>query len=108
MTLIRYDRDIKGTAEVLTQPEMHSLVDRAAEAGKAFAVSISPDAPPIGEGYIESFRVETGQTETFEGVRRAEAQLWNDSPYAAAVEWEYKHHVLGKTVDFIEKWRPGG
>lgn len=52
-------RAIKRLMARSTELEAH-LVARL-EAAKSFAVSISPDAPPIGAGYVSSFAVESAQ-----------------------------------------------
>lgn len=104
--LVRYTPDNKGTGKLLVDPQMHRLIGRAAEAAKLFAISISPDQPPYGEGYIANFEVETGLETTLARSPRATAHLRNTSDYAAAVEWRWGHHVLGRTVDFIEHWTP--
>lgn len=104
--LARYDPDHKGTGQILVSREFHQLVDRAAEAGREYAVSISPDQEPYGEGYIASFEVETGLTDVVARSPRASAILRNTSEYAAVVEWQWDHHVLARTADFIESWAP--
>lgn len=109
MALVRYEPDYRGTGELLVTPEMHHLVERAAEAGKDYAIAISPDAPPLGEGYIASFRVEAGLVDQVAGEDRATARLWNDADHAARVEWENGDHILGRTVDYLENaWFPRG
>lgn len=105
MADVTYKPDHKGIARLLVSPEMHQLVTRAAEEGKRYAVSISPDAEPYGEGYIASFRVEGGKTEKVAGSNRAAAHLVNTSPHATAVEYANGSRVLGRTVDHIESWQ---
>lgn len=100
-----YRPDHKGIAKLLVSPEMHELVTRGAEEGRRYAVSISPDAPPAGEGYIVSFRVESGLVEKVAGSRRAVARLHNDSDHAVLVEYRNDARVLGRTVDHIEAWK---
>lgn len=106
MGLVRYDPNHKEIGKFLVGPEMQRLVAKAAEAGKAYAESISPDAPPIGEGYIQAFDVETGLVKKVARNPRACARLWNRSDYASKVEWEYDYRVLGRTVDFLNTWEP--
>lgn len=103
---IRYRPDRKGIAALLISPGMQELCRRAAEEGKRYAVSISPDAPPYGAGYIASFRVEFGLVRKEAGSKRATSELWNDSDHAAAVEWRHGQRVLGRTADHIESWDP--
>lgn len=102
--MVDYRPDHKGTGELLVAPEMHRLVAAGAEAGREYAVSISPDREPYSEGYIASFEVETGRTDTIARSRRATAIVRNTAPYAAVVEWQWDHHVLARTADFIESW----
>lgn len=109
---VRYEPDHKGTGELLLSPGMHKLVGQAADAGKTFAESISPDQVPYAEGYIASFEVERGLVSSGvsgKGTARATARLVNTSKHAAAVEWRHDHHVLARTADYLENaWVPGG
>lgn len=98
----RFKPDHEGIGDLLRSPGMHDLVRDAAEYGKAYAESIAPDAPPKGQGYITRFRVESGMTEIIAKARRPVAHLVNIDPYAAAVEWEYDYHILGRTIEYIE------
>lgn len=102
---IDYKPDHRGIAALLVAPAMQSMVAQYAEAGMAYAISISPDAPPIGVGYIDSFEVDAGHVVETGGNRRAAAFLRNNAPHAAEVEWTNDSRVLGRTVDFIEKLR---
>jgi hypothetical protein len=87
---------------VLNAPWMVEEMHSRAESAKAVAVSISPDAPVIGEGYIDSFEVESG---THGGVNhdRAYAVLKNTSDHARYVEFGTEHnaahHVLTRAMD---------
>lgn len=98
---IHYEKDIRGTNDLMTGPEMVAFMAAAAENGKRFAESISPVR--TGE-YKASFRVETS---AHGGPRhnRAEARLVNDSEHSTDVEWlnHGGERILGKTVDFIER-----
>lgn len=108
MSLERYKPDHKGTGQLLVAPEMRTLMAAAGEAGKAHAISISPDREPYSAGYIASFEVDV-EVQTLAKSRRVTAILVNTAEYAAAVEWQWDHHVLGQTVDFLESsWVPGG
>lgn len=98
---VDYRKDISGTNELMTGPEMVALMAAAAEKGKEYARSISPRR--TGD-YADSFRVET----TAKGGpkhNRAEARLVNDSDHAADVEWRNHggERILGRTVDFVEE-----
>lgn len=105
---VRYRHDYSGLRTLAVGAEMHQhLIDVAFEA-KAFAVSISPDAPPYGEGYITAFEVDGVHTERHNGLRRAMAYLRNTSEHAVFVELgngtgkARGHHVLSRTADWIE------
>lgn len=100
--VVEFEPDHKGIAAMLVGPEMHRMVRHFTEHGARFAQSISPDIEPYGRGYIASFEVVSGLVTEVAGERRATAELWNTSDYAAAVEWEHDHHVLARTVDEIE------
>lgn len=102
---IDYKADHKGIAALLVAPAMMSMVAQYAEAGKEYAIGISPDAPPLGQGYISSFEVDAGHVVRTGGNRRAAALLRNNSGHAAAVEWTNGSRVLGRTVDYLEKLR---
>jgi hypothetical protein len=100
-----YRLDPAGFREhLLNAPWMVAEMRRRAEEGKAFAESIAPDAPPIGEGYIASFEVESG---TQGGVHhdRAYATLSNTSDHAVYVEFGTErneaHHVLTRALDVM-------
>lgn len=114
-----YKHDYRGVPQLAKSAEMHMmLIDQAIDA-KAFAISISPDAPPYGEGYIASFEVDAAHYETINGVKRAVAYLRNTSEHAWYVErgtdrssvtsastpspFGRGHHVLGRTIDFLER-----
>lgn len=103
MADVEYKPDHKGIAKLLVSPEMHKLVGDAARRGLPYAISISPDAPPYGEGYIAELDVETGLTVKEGGNRRAAARLVNNSDHATLVEFANGERVLGRTVDVIER-----
>lgn len=90
---------------VLNAPWMVEEMRSRAEAGKAFAVSVAPDAPPYGEGYIASFEVESG---TGGGVHhdRAYAELRNTDDAARYIEFgterTHAHHVLTRAADVMQ------
>jgi len=96
---IRYVPSFAGTRKVMTSPEMAEVMRRRAEAALPVAQSFSPRES--GE-YAGAFRVEVVRRG---GPRRnrAEARLVNDAAYARDVE--YRHRVLGRTVDQIERGR---
>lgn len=101
-----YRPDYRGTADLMRSPRMHGLVELVAYEAIPYARSISPDAPPYGEGYIASFVV-TGGTERIAKARRAVAHLTNTSDHALVVElgvgYDVGHHVLARTADHIER-----
>lgn len=118
MADVQYRHDFRGVPQLAKSSEMHMmLIDKAIEA-KEFAISISPDAPPYGEGYIASFEVDGANYETISGVKRAVAYLRNTSDHAWFVERGQRgagvtastpspfgrgHHVLSRTIDFLEQ-----
>jgi hypothetical protein len=102
MADFEYRPDHKGIGQLLVSSDMHKLVADRARAGMAYAISISPDAPPYGEGYIANFHVETGLTSKEGGSPRAAARLVNTSDHALAVEFANGERILGRTVDHIE------
>jgi hypothetical protein len=95
-------------------PEIRKALGEVAEAGKAYAESISQDFRRTGD-YADSFEV-VPLTVLWEGQHpgpRAAAQLLNSSGHAAPVEWGYAgdaaipnsgsaHRVLGRTLEFLE------
>jgi hypothetical protein len=92
---------------LLNAPWMVQLMRARAEAGKAYAESVAPDAPPYGEGYIASFEVDAG---TDGGVHRDRAygRLRNTSPHARYIEHGTEraraHHVLAAAMDVMSGW----
>lgn len=98
---MRYEPDHIGTGKLLRGDDMADVVRTVAQAGVVYAVSISPDAPPHGAGYIASFDVEV----EIQGDRQT-AVLSNSSDHAVQVEWGARghsgHHVLSRTIDLIE------
>jgi hypothetical protein len=103
---VRYKPDHKGIAALLIAPAMMNLVAQAAAEGMQYAISISPDADPYGEGYVSNFEVEAGLVVKTGGNKRAAARLVNTSPHAIHVEWTNGTRVLGRTVDHIEAGKP--
>src|SRR3954465_3792041 len=92
---------------LLNAPWMVELMKQRAEAGKAYAVSGAPDAPPYGGGYIASFEGESG---TQGGVNhdRAYAILRNTDYKAHWIEHGTErmpaHHVLISAMDVMGGW----
>jgi hypothetical protein len=100
-----YEPDHKGTGQLLVSPGMFDLVNAFADFGMRYAVSISPE--DTGD-YKDSFRVEEGHVLTMitkggHRTRRAAARIVNDAPHAPNVEWQWGYHVLGRTIDAIER-----
>lgn len=96
---ITYHGDFGGTNALMNSPAMVEAMRQRAEAGKGFAVAISPR--DTGH-YADSFEV---SARPHGGVRgdRAEGRLTNTAVYAMAVEFRNENgRVLGRTVDFIE------
>jgi len=104
----KYNLDHAAFREnLLNAPWMVQLMRRRALAGKAYAESVAPDAPPYGEGYIASFEVEAGRDG---GIHhdRAHARLRNTSDHAREVEWgterQAASHVLISAMDVMGGW----
>lgn len=102
-----YRPDFRDTARLMRSAGMGMLVIDAGFDTIPDLKAISPDAPPYGEGYVDSFGVDGGHTERIAGTKRAVAYLYNDSPHAAAVEWGNEaspggHHILSVGIDMIE------
>lgn len=104
----RYVMDHIGTGKLLRSPGMHNMVYDFAVEGMRYAKDISPRR--TGD-YRDSFRVEGGHivVMTTDGhtTHRAAARLINDSDHAADVEWRWNHHILGRTIDRIQKVKFG-
>lgn len=89
---------------VLNAPWMVEEMRQRAERGKAFAESIAPDAPPYGEGYIASFKVDAG---TNGGVHhdRAYGTLSNSDDAAVFLEFGTEkmpaQHILLRSLDVM-------
>jgi len=89
---------------LLNAPFMVEEMRGRAERGAEFARSIAPDAPPLGEGYIASFDVDSG---THGGIHkdRAYAILSNSDDAARFLEFGTERtdaqHVLGKALDVM-------
>jgi len=101
----RYKPDHQGTGRLLLSPGMFDLVNAYADAGMRYAQQISPAR--TGD-YKDSFRVEENHEITMTSkdghrTRRAAARIVNDSPHAPEVEWQWGHHILGRTIDFVER-----
>lgn len=109
--MAEYRADRNGMDELTRSPRVRGLVELKAHEGAEFARNISPDAPPLTEGYIDSFEV-SADVRRIARSRRAVAELANTSPHAATVEWGWSeahnqgfdragYHVLGQTADVI-------
>src|SRR3954452_9781268 len=103
---VRLDRlDTRAVNRVLAgSGGGRAYIQRRLAAGKAFAESISPDAPPIGQGYNASWITEMGVFPDGVPVGR----LVNTSPLWAVIEkgsssarpqggYSPAHHVLERT-----------
>lgn len=101
-----YRPDHRGTGELMRSAGMHVLCIDAAVDALPYARSISPDAPPYGTGYVDSFGIDGGNTEKIAGTKRAVAYLYNDAVHALVVEvgtdQVNAHRVLSRVVDHIE------
>jgi hypothetical protein len=104
----KYRLDRAGLQEhLLNAPFMVEEMRRRAELGKEYAISVAPDAPPLGEGYIASFEVEAG---THGGIHhdRAHATLRNSDDAAVYVEFGTERtqaqHVLLSAMDVMGGW----
>lgn len=105
----RYQMDHIGTGGLLRSPEMMNMVYDFATEGARFARDISPR--DTGD-YKDSFRVIGGLVVTMTAsdghtTTRAAARLINESEHAADVEWRWNHHILGRTIDRIQRTKFG-
>lgn len=115
---VRYQHDFRGVPQLAKGAEMHMMLIDACFDAKDYAISISPDAKPHGAGYIGSFEVDGGHYETVAGVKRATCYLRNNAEHAWIVErgtetsgptphtpapFRSGHHVLARTVDWLER-----
>lgn len=104
-----YRHDPSGLREIAVGAEMHvGLIDIVLDEGIPFAKSISPDAPPYGQGYIDSFEVDGGKVERVAGMRRATAHLVNTADHAIFVEngrgtYNMGNHVLSRTAAWLSR-----
>lgn len=102
-----YRPDRKGTAALMRSAGVHlALTDRAFDVIPDLK-AISPDYPPLTEGYVDSFEVDGAHTEKIAGTRRAVTYLRNTARHAAAVEWGNEqtpggYHILSVGIDIIE------
>lgn len=114
MADVTFQADYRGIGQLMVAPEMQAALTSAAEAAIPFARAISPDAPPLTVGYVDSFEVDGGHVEniTKRPGRRAVAYLANTSEHATAVElgWDLEHrqwtdqsgyHILSLVADHI-------
>lgn len=104
-----YRHDPSGVRQLAVGAEMHvALIDIALDDAIPFAKSISPDAPPYGQGYIASFEIDGGKVERVAGMRRATVHLINTSEHAIYVEkgrgnYNMGNHVLARTADWLSR-----
>ncbi len=105
---VEYRPDHRGTARLMQTSAMRGACRLACYDAIPFAQSISPDAPPLREGYIDSFVVDSPRKLVkIAGTRRVSARLINTADHATVVEtgrgYNMGHHVLGRTADWIER-----
>lgn len=100
MTSFRPDH--RGVGALAASRGVGAACVAAGEAGQTFAEGIAPR--DSGE-YARSFRVrrQTVQVVGRNPRVRAGAVLENTARHAAAVEWGNGDHVLGRSVDAIER-----
>ena len=105
---VEYRPDHRGTARLMQTSAMRGACELACYHAIEFARSISPDAPPHGQGYVDSFEVDSPRKlEKIAGTRRVTARLINTAEHATVVEvgqgYQMGHHVLARTADRIER-----
>lgn len=111
MADVTYKPNYRGTGELMRTAEMKAMLEVKGREAQPIAQLLSPDAPPVGEGYRDSFGVAI-EVHRLAGNDRAVAVLYNDSDHATAVEfgwsvekgqWTDKpgYHVLSRTADLI-------
>lgn len=99
-----FNGSYKGIGEMLVAPWMIAEMERRAKLVEKRAEQIAPDAPPYGEGYKFSFKVESGVKKSKKGTRRAFGRVRNTSPHAIYVEFQKvkdgpAHRPLGRALD---------
>lgn len=97
-----YQHDYKAFGDHVLRAEwMVAEMASRAEKVKAAAEAIAPDAPPIGEGYKQSFHVKSGIRKG-KKTSRAYAEVYNDDDAAFFVEFGTKnnprHRTLGRAL----------
>lgn len=102
----RYVPNKAGWDKIAMSPELLEACMAEARKGKRFAEAIAPrSGDERGKPYADSFDVEATVVTWRRGPRVA-AQLVNDAPHAAAVEWgntqtPEPHRVLGRTAAYL-------
>ena len=108
---VRVQWDRAGMDALMVSRDMAAMCRRAAEAGKVYAVSISPRSKQSHKHYQSSFVVRKAIFNDARGGRRAGAILANTADHAGAVEWGVTvagrkptkgQNVLSRTVSHIE------
>ena len=95
-----YRPDRAGAGDLMRAHGIGQHLERVARDAQGFAEAISPDAPELRQGYIDSFRTES-EVANIARTRRVVVRLVNDADHAAAVE--SRTHVLSRTKDMIER-----
>ena len=103
MADVEYQPNDAGWAAIRMSPELLAACLAEAERGKTYAEGISPE--DSGE-YKRSFKVEATTVDIGRGGKRVAAELSNDAPHAAAVEFgnartPRPRRILGRTAEFL-------
>lgn len=104
---VKYEPSKAGFAAMMMSPKLLAICVAEAERGKAFAEIVSPRSNDgRGRPYADSFDVQPITTTAFRGGPRVGAELSNDAPHAAAVEFgnahvRRPHRVIGRTAAFL-------
>lgn len=107
--MAEYRHDHSGLRQIAVGAEMHiGLIDIVLDEAIPYAKAISPDAPPYGQGYIDSFEVQGSKVERIAGMRRATVHLVNTADHAIYVErgrgnYNMGNHVLARTADWLSR-----
>jgi hypothetical protein len=102
-----YEPSKAGWAKIAMSPELQAACLAEAKRGQEFAESISPrSGDGDGKPYAESFSVRPIVVDGFGNGPRVGAELANEAPHSAAVEFGNEQtprpqRILGRTAAFL-------
>lgn len=99
----RYDPNDAGWAAIRMSPEILAACLAEAERGKTYAEGVSPED---SGAYKQAFKVKATTADIGRGGRRVAAELYNDDPAAAPLEFGNKRmprpqRIFGRTAGFL-------